>query len=509
MREQEIYDFVIIGSGLGGLECAYILASEGHKVIVLEKNHKIGGNLQVFSRDKCAFDTGVHYIGSLDEGECLNQFFKYFGLIDTLKWKRMDDDCFDMIRFEDGKEYALGQGYERFERNLINDFPEEEDAIKTYCAKVQEICSKFPLYNLQNSVGENYLIDEKLLSLNAADYINSLTRNVRLRAVLAGNNPLYAGVKSKSPFYVHALISNSYIMGAYRLKDGGSQIATQMSKYIRQFGGTVLKRKKVIGANYNEDGHIIEVLIEGGETVKGKQFISNVHPAVSINLFGENRFRKAFRKRIKNLENTISTFIVHLVFEKNAFKQLNHNTYQYYSNNVWDGADYDDDSWPKNFFVSTPVTSSGDEYAESMSIMAYMKYDDVKQWGEVSNTVAKPNERGLEYEAFKELKAQVIINKLEGVYPGIKSKIKSVHTSTPLTFRDYIGDNEGSLYGILKDSNSPLKSLINSKTKVPNLYFTGQNLIFHGILGATIGAFVTCFNFIDRETLMKKVNAFK
>ncbi|MBG7629919.1 MAG: NAD(P)/FAD-dependent oxidoreductase [Bacteroidetes bacterium] len=509
MREQEIYDFVIIGSGLGGLECAYILASEGHKVIVLEKNHKIGGNLQVFSRDKCAFDTGVHYIGSLDEGECLNQFFKYFGLLDTLKWKRMDDDCFDMIRFEDGKEYALGQGYERFERNLINDFPEEEDAIKTYCAKVQEICSKFPLYNLQNSVGGNYLKDEELLSLNAADYINSLTRNVRLRAVLAGNNPLYAGVKSKSPFYVHALISNSYIMGAYRLKDGGSQIATQMSKYIRQFGGTVLKRKKVIGANYNEDGHIIEVLIEGGETVKGKQFISNVHPAVSINIFGENRFRKAFRKRIKNLENTISTFIVHLVFEKNSFKQLNHNTYQYYSNNVWDGADYDDDSWPKNFFVSTPVTSSGDEYAESMSIMAYMKYDDVKQWGKVSNTVAKPNERGLEYEAFKELKAQVIINKLEGVYPGIKSKIKSVHTSTPLTFRDYIGDNEGSLYGILKDSNSPLKSLINSKTKVPNLYFTGQNLIFHGILGATIGAFVTCFNFIDRETLMKKVNAFK
>ncbi|PIQ15081.1 MAG: all-trans-retinol 13,14-reductase, partial [Flavobacteriales bacterium CG18_big_fil_WC_8_21_14_2_50_32_9] len=57
------YDFVIIGSGLGGLACAYILASEGYSVVVLEKNHQIGGNLQVFSRDKCIFDTGVHYIG--------------------------------------------------------------------------------------------------------------------------------------------------------------------------------------------------------------------------------------------------------------------------------------------------------------------------------------------------------------------------------------------------------------------------------------------------------------
>jgi all-trans-retinol 13,14-reductase len=509
MSEQEIYDFVIIGSGLGGLECAYILASEGHKVIVLEKNHQIGGNLQVFSRDKCVFDTGVHYVGSLDEGECLNQFFKYFGLLDALKWKRMDDDCFDMIRFEDGKEYALGQGYERFERNLMNDFPEEEEAIKMYCSKIQEICLQFPLYNLENTVSENYIMDEELLGLNAADYINSLTENPRLRAVLAGNNPLYAGVESKSPFYVHALISNSYIMGSYRLKDGGSQIAIQMSKYIRQFGGKVLKRKNVIGANYNEDGHISEVVIEGGETIKGKQFISNVHPAVSIDIFGENRFIKAYRKRIKNLENTISTFIVHLVFEKDTFEQLNHNTYQYYSENVWDGADYDDESWPKNFFISTPVTSSGDEYAESMSVMAYMKYEDVAKWGKLSNTIANPNERGEGYDAFKQEKAQVIIDKLEGVYPGIKSKIKSVHTSTPLTFRDYIGDNEGSLYGILKDSNSPLKSLINSKTKVPNLFFTGQNLILHGILGATIGAFVTCFNFVDRETLMKKVNTFK
>lgn len=509
MSEEEIYDFVIIGSGLGGLECAYILASEGHKVIVLEKNHQIGGNLQVFSRDKCVFDTGVHYIGSLDEGECLNQFFKYFGLLDTLKWKRMDDDCFDMIRFSDGKEYALGQGYERFQRNLINDFPEEEKAIKMYCAKIQEICLQFPLYNLENTVSENYIMDEELLGLNAADYINSLTENLRLRAVLAGNNPLYAGVESKSPFYVHALISNSYIMGSYRLKDGGSQIAIQMSKYIRQFGGKVVKRKNVIGANYTEDGHISEVIIEGGETVKGKQFISNVHPAVSIDIFGENRFIKAYRKRIKNLENTISTFIVHLVFEKDSFKQLNHNTYQYYSNDVWDGADYTDETWPKNFFISTPVTSSGDEYAESMSVMAYMKYEDVEKWGKVSNTIANPNERGEEYNAFKQKKAQVIIDRLEDVYPGIKSKIKSVHTSTPLTFRDYIGDNEGSLYGILKDSNSPLKSLINSKTKVPNLFFTGQNLILHGILGATIGAFVTCFNFVDRETLMKKVNTFK
>ena len=51
---------VIIGSGMGGMACAIILAKAGHKVTVLEKNRQFGGNLQIFVRDKVVFDTGVH-----------------------------------------------------------------------------------------------------------------------------------------------------------------------------------------------------------------------------------------------------------------------------------------------------------------------------------------------------------------------------------------------------------------------------------------------------------------
>ena len=46
------YDFIIIGGGMSGLVCAYILSKEGKKVIVLEKNSQLGGGLQIFSRDK-------------------------------------------------------------------------------------------------------------------------------------------------------------------------------------------------------------------------------------------------------------------------------------------------------------------------------------------------------------------------------------------------------------------------------------------------------------------------
>lgn len=507
MKEQDnFYDFVIIGSGLGGLECAFILADEGYKVVVLEKNHQIGGNLQVFSRDKRIFDTGVHYIGNMNKGEALHEIFQYFNLIKPLKWVKMGEDCFDKIRFEDGSEYKLAQGYENFRKNLVESFPNEEEAIDKYINRIQEICKNFPMYNLRYDVSENLMAQDKeeLLFQNLSEFMDSITTNDRLKNVLTGNSGLYAGVKEKTPIYVHALITDSFIKGAYRLKDGGSQLAIHLSRGIRERGGKILKHKNVVSANYNEDGHISEVVLADGEVVKGKNFISNLHPSVTIDVFGDDRFLKPYRKRIRGLENTISTFNVYLSLEEGTFKYLDHNIYKLQKDS-WSAINYDKDSWGKNLYICTPATSKSSEYADSLIAMSYMRYDEVKAWEESMNTVAEPGKRGEAYEKFKQEKEAVIVDELEKIFPDIRSKIRTVNSSSPLTLRDYIGDKEGALYGILKDCNSPARTLINSSTKVPNLFLTGQNLILHGIVGVTIGAFVTCFNFIEKEKLMKKV----
>jgi all-trans-retinol 13,14-reductase len=149
----------------------------------------------------------------------------------------------------------------------------------------------------------------------------------------------------------------------------------------------------------------------------------------------------------------------------------------------------------------TPANSKSDVYADCMIAMTYMKYDELKKWE--NTTVEK---RGDDYLEFKEYKAQKFINELEKRFPGLRGKIKAYYTSTPLTYRDYTGTINGSPYGILKDYNNPLATFISQRTRIPNLFFTGQNIGLHGILGVTIGSLLTCSELLGLNYLIRKVN---
>jgi len=130
------YDVVIIGAGLGGLLCGAILSKEGLKVCILEKNEQIGGSLQTFRRDGLSLDTGIHYIGSLDQGQTLFQIFNYLGIMDRLELTKMDESGFDVIVFKDDEvQYPHGMGYDNFIKLLTDKFPGERQSISKYCVE--------------------------------------------------------------------------------------------------------------------------------------------------------------------------------------------------------------------------------------------------------------------------------------------------------------------------------------------------------------------------------------
>jgi all-trans-retinol 13,14-reductase len=498
------YDVIIIGSGLGSLVCGAILGKNGYKVCIYEKNRQIGGCLQTFARNKAIIDSGVHYIGGLEDGQTLNRLFRYLGIMDGLKIRRMDVDGFDHIHFgNEQKVYKLAQGYDNYIQQLLIDFPGEKEALQAYCHKIQEVCSKFPLYNLRQGVASE---KESVMGIDTLAYLRSITDNERLQQVLTGNNMLYAGVPDKTPLYVHAFVQNSYIESAWKCVDGGSQISRGLNRIIRENGGTVIRHTEVTGI-VEREGVVDHIKLAGGEEIGGRYFISGLHPARTLAMTESAVIRNAYRTRINSLENSPGTFMLNIVLKPGTFPYLNYNYYHHQTNNAWDGISYHADNWPQTYALFVSAAAGHEQFADNLSIMTYMRYEEVAPWQDTFNTDTQPDDRDAGYQAFKKEKTEKLLDVVEQQFPGIRNCIHASYAATPLTYRDYLAMPEGSMYGIAKDANDPLKTMIPTSTRLPNLYLTGQNLNLHGILGVTMTAVLTSSELLGMEQLLNDINA--
>ncbi|MFN8321877.1 MAG: NAD(P)/FAD-dependent oxidoreductase [Chitinophagales bacterium] len=499
--DKEKYDIVIIGSGLGGMVCGTILSKEGKRVCILEKNEQIGGSLQTFKREGITFDTGVHYIGGLAKGNSLYKIFHYLGIMERLDTLRMNEDGFDVIQFKnDAGEYAYGMGYDNFQRILISKFPAEKEAIEKYCGDMKRICDSIPLYNLRDGEPQ----DLSSVSMGAKEYFEKLTPNKKLQNVLAATNLLYAGTE-KTPLYVHALVVNSYIESAYKIKNGGDQIVKLMARIIKKNGGEVLRKQEVKSMDI-DNGIAKSVSLINGEKIEADLFISNIHPAKTLEMAKTEAIRPAYRNRVKGLENSISTFVLYAVMKPGTFKFTNRNYYYFDEPDVWKGVHYTDETWPYMYAMFEEVPEKQNEFAEAITVMTYMRFEEVEKWKDTFNTTLHENMRDEAYQDFKKNKAEKLLDTMEVKFPGIRNSIQSYYTSSPLSYRDYMGTDDGSMYGIVKDFNDPMKSMISAKTKVTNLLLTGQNLNLHGVLGVTESALVTCSAILGSKYLLNKIS---
>ncbi|MBO7145406.1 MAG: NAD(P)/FAD-dependent oxidoreductase [Salinivirgaceae bacterium] len=490
------YDIIIIGSGLGGLECGAILSKEGFNVCVLEKNSNFGGCFQTYQRGSHLLDTGIHYVGSLDDGQIMNQYFKYLGIMDKLRLRKLDAEAFDQIHYH-GKVYNYAMGHERFVDTLARQFPAERDNLHRYVNQLKEVGDLISVENLRKGV----IATEGMLYFctSAARLIEETIGNPDLQEVLAGSALLYGGIRNLSTFYGHAMINNSYIESAYRFVDGTIQVSHELIKVIRANGGTVLNNAEVTRIVADDSG-AKAVIVNGIERIDAKRIISNVHPQRTLELLDKSRaIKNAYITRINSLPNTYGIFSIYLIVKPKTLKYNNFNIYLHGNNSVW----YDRQNYPghtTNCMISMQAHTADSEWAEVVTILTPMYYEEVAEWAD-----SKPEHRGERYKLFKEAKTRQVLDFIRQHGIDYEPYIESIYTTTPLSYRDYTATPEGSAYGIIKDYKCPQVGFVSTRTKLGNLYLTGQNLNVHGALGVTLTAIITCSEFLGQEYLAKKV----
>ncbi len=494
------YDVVIIGSGLGGLLAGALLSKEGYNVCIVEKNPVFGGNLQTFRRNGVVFDTGMHYFGSAAKGQFIYKLFKYLGIYDSLKLKRLDIDGFDILNFKD-REYKFAQGFDNFTDTISSYFPTERAAVKKFTETIKKVGFSENMFNLIAKNNEDFFKVGEHYSQNAFKVISSLTDDYDLRNVLAGLNGLIGGGRDKTNMFVFGMTYYSYIESAWRFVGGSSQLTDALVGVIKQYGGTVINNAKVTEIILNEKRTVDSLRTDKNLIVKGKKFISNIHPANTINLLPKNSLRKVYVNRIRRLENSISMFSVYLVLKDNMAKYLNYNYFDIFTDSTWADHEAGMDKWPQGYILTSQVPERGGEFVSGITIMTPVNPRIFDKW--INTTVEK---RGGEYKDFKSELAEKLLKKVFMRFPEFRAAAKKYYTATPLTFRDYTGTPDGSAYGLIKDSEKPFETLVLPKTHIRNLFFTGQNINVHGLLGVSTGSLLTVSYITDIKRIIKEIN---
>jgi phytoene dehydrogenase-like protein len=487
------FDVVIVGGGLAGLECGVILSKKGMDVCVLEQSGRTGGFFQPFFRNGKKIDTSIHYVGSLDEGMFLNTVFRHLDIWKDLDLVRLNEEGFDKVHIS-GKTYSFAMGHKNFSQSLSAEFPNMSKEIELYTKRLKETGANSLKSTLKGGgISADAL---EMLSLSAFEEIERTIPDRRLQQLLTGHSIIYSGERSMTPFYLHAITTNSYLEGAYRFRGGADTVTDALTKRIRESGGVVMT--KVRCTSIISDNKIVKgVRLENGEVIEGKYVISTCHPSQTLSMVGtDSQLRKVYRNRINSLRNSPGLFCLYLIMKPGAFPYLNENDYIF-------GERSHPDTSPaplKNGILVSfqpPVTDS--KFAEVVTLVREMDWSEVEKW---SDTVVEM--RGEEYREFKERISNEMISLADSCLPGLKAAILNSSSASPLTFRDYLGTPDGSAYGLMKSFSNPLSSIIPPKTRVQNLYLAGQSLNFHGVMGVTVTSLLTCSAILGANVLSQE-----
>ena len=125
------FDVIVIGSGIGGLTTASLLAQlQNKRVLILERHFKLGGFTHTFNRKgKYEWDVGLHYVGQVGIGESTRAVFDFI-TDGKVNWSAMPA-VYDRYVLP-GFTFDARAGRENLGADLIAQFPQERSGIEQY-----------------------------------------------------------------------------------------------------------------------------------------------------------------------------------------------------------------------------------------------------------------------------------------------------------------------------------------------------------------------------------------
>ena len=502
-----MYDAIIIGSGIGALTTAGLLAGvAGARVLVLEKHHTPGGLTHSFRRMGASWDVGLHYVGDMHPGSRPRQLFDYL-TGGALTGNRMPTGYDRFVLPDHGLDVTIPSSIEEYQRLLISLFPREKRAIRRYCRDVTRAYSWMSLRYMAEMVPPQASPAIHLaLRLRAGcalerteHYMERRFHDPALRALLTTHWGDYGVEPARSAFVAHAMIVCHYMDGAWFPRGGSGQIARMIEERIRASGGEIRLCQDVDDILV-EDGRAVGVRVtdrSGAEPASYEERAPIVISGVGARETYTQLLRATgpvgaltarARERIAHLGHGGSAVTVYLT--------LDHYPAGVDGSNVWvnKGRGPDDleqitedlcQGRPQSAFISFPGIKAGDRHA-TVEIASFAQPQAFDRW---SGT--RPGMRGEDYERLTSAMARGLIDLADTAIPGLKDAVRYVEVGTPLTVEHFTSHEGGCFYGLPLTPERFAADLASPSTPIDGLYLTGQDAGMPGIVGAALAGMST------------------
>lgn len=499
-----MWDAIVIGSGMGGMTAAGLLAGvDRSRVLVLEKHTEPGGQTHVFRRAGASWDVGLHYVGQIAPGSWMRSHLDYLSG-GQLQWNRMPEDLERFI-YPD-IDLRVPSDPAKFQERLIALFPQEERAIRRYLRDVRSSARWATTQLAQgmmpkvaaSAVQLGTRVTGRTATLSTKAYLKARFRSKELRALLVSQWGDYGLPPARSAFAIHALIANHYLEGAWFPRGGSAQIARTFERGIEDAGGVI---------RVGQD--VQEILTEGTRAVGVRAIdrrgaaareVTYRAPIVISAVGAQNTYlrllpttgpvgaaTRPMRSLLGSLPAGLSTVTLYLKLSKSA------STLGIEGENYWISQNYDQDDVaensrrllagdPQHIYVSFPSLKSGEDAIPTAEIISTVDPDLFRQWSETSK-----GNRGGEYTHLKQTISDGLLRVAEQAIPGFTDLVEYAELSTPLSVEHYTSHPGGRFYGVAASPARHQAPPLGPESPLDGLWLAGEDAAALGILGAMFG----------------------
>ncbi|CAD7702081.1 unnamed protein product [Ostreobium quekettii] len=478
-------DVIVIGSGIGGLCCAALLARYGVNVVVVESHYTPGGAAHTWMSGDYHFESGPSlYSGMSSRGKGANPLAHVFQAIDE-ELELLTYNAWNIF-FPEGHwlaQVGAGEFAKIAEEVRGPQAVKEWQALEAYLKDFMSSAAMLPPAALRAdlgaalTVGGRYLPDlikggasTQKLTVPFSEMIKGIITDEFLLNYIDLLSFLLSGLPADGTIAAEvAYMFNEWYRPNCCLEfpKGGSQAMTDgLVRGLEKFGGKLLLRSHVESVLV-EGGRAVGVELRGGRVIKArKAVVSNASMWDTLSLLPAGSALEELKNKAEKTPLNPSFMHLHLGFDASGLDDVD---LHHIIVNSWEnGVDSE-----QNVALISIASVIDPDFAPpgKHSLHAYVPATEPWDlWKDIDR-------RSEEYKRLKEERSQVLWNAVERVVPDIRKRAEVVHVGTPLTHQRFLRRHKGTYGPGIKAGEGTFPG---PSTPIPGLYCCGDST-FPGI----------------------------